>query len=585
MSVKLDSKYTASVDRSCPLSEYPRPQLARDSYLCLNGPWDYAILPETQPLKGYEGTITVPFSPETPLSGVEKRVGEKDVLYYRKVFTLDKSFVREITLLHFTAVDYSCEVSLNGKLLGTHKGGFLPFSFDITDFWKEGENELTLKVQDPTDQSYIAKGKQVSKPGNIWYKSQSGIWGTVWLESVQKGYVEDLLLVPDIDEEVVRVTVTSAAPMAKVEVLEKGKVLTELQGSTGTPLTLPMKGAKLWSPESPNLYDLRITTVNSNGLIADTVTSYFGMRKFGVGKDKEGISRLWLNNAPYFHNGVLDQGYYPDGLLTPPTDEAMKDDIRLLKDMGFTMVRKHIKVEPLRWYYYCDKMGILVWQDMVNGGGKYNPLMIAVLPFLGVMLKDDNKLAYKLFARGDEAGRKQFEAEAMETVNYLKNVVSLAMWVPFNEGWGQFDSDRISERIAALDPTRTVDRTSGWHDQGGGDFVSKHIYFTPIWVPKDDRCYLLSEFGGFSRPIKDHRSNDSLPFGYRMYFTKGRLQKAYRKIYEKRIIANIPRGLSACVFTQLSDVEGEINGLITYDRRVDKMDRSFVKSVNDRAKY
>ena len=556
----------------------------RDSLLCLNRLWGYAILPQDVTLLDYQGTILVPFSPETSLSSVERTVRDTDALYYRRVFSVDESFLKDITLLHFTAVDYACEVSLNGTLLGTHRGGFLPFSLDVTDVLKEGENVLTLRVTDPTDRSYIARGKQVSKPGNIWYPGQSGIWGTVWMESVSKGYVEDLHLVPDIDEGVVRVTVSSAAPTVSVRVLDGEKTVAALHGSTNEPLVLPVPEAKLWSPEHPFLYDLTIRTTNSNGFIADTVSSYFGMRKFSVGKDENGLSRLWLNNEPYFHNGVLDQGYYPDGLLTPPTDKAMVDDIKLLKDMGFTMVRKHIKIEPLRWYYHCDRMGILVWQDMVNGGGKYNPLTIAVLPFLNIMFKDNTKPAYKLFARGDAAGREEFEKEALETVDLLKNVVSLAMWVPFNEGWGQFDSDRISERIAAADPTRTVDRTSGWHDQRSGDFVSKHIYFTPIWVPKDDRCYLLSEFGGFSRPVRGHRKGDSLPFGYRMYFSKGQLQRAYRKIYEKRIIANIPRGLSACVFTQLSDVEGEINGLITYDREVDKMDRAFVRSVNDRAK-
>lgn len=583
--MNLSSKYTQTVDRSMPLAEYPRPQLQRDSWLCLNGPWDYAILPEREPLKDYQGNILVPFSPETQLSGVERTVSETDALHYRKVFRLDSTFLKELTLLHFTAVDYYCEVALNGKPLGTHKGGFLPFSFDITEVLKEGENVLTLKVLDPTDRSYIARGKQVSNPGNIWYPGQSGIWGTVWVESVNKGYVEDLRLVPDIDEEVLNVTVTGAAPKVTVQVLDGGKQIAEVKGRTGEVLSIPVRDAKLWSPEHPFLYDLTITAVNSNGLIADTVTSYFGMRKFSVGPDKDGISRLFLNNEPYFHNGVLDQGYYPDGLLTPPSEEAMVDDIKLLKDMGFTMVRKHIKIEPLRWYYHCDKMGILVWQDMVNGGGKYNPLMIAVLPFLGVMMQDHTSVAHRLFARSDPAGRAEFERETFETVDLLKNVVSLAMWVPFNEGWGQFDSDRISEAIAKQDPTRTIDRTSGWHDQGSGDFVSKHIYFTPIWVPKDPRCYLLSEFGGFSRPVQGHMKSDALPFGYRMYFTKRRLQRAYKKIYEKRIIGNIPRGLSACVFTQLSDVEGEINGLITYDRRVDKMDRAFVKSVNDRAKY
>ncbi len=584
MAVKLDSKYTKSVG-AVPLPEYPRPQLQRDSYLCLNGTWEYAILPEFEKLSVYQGGILVPFSPETMLSGVEKRVTPDDALYYRKIFEVDPAFLKDITLLHFTAVDYYCEVSLNGKPLGSHKGGFLPFSFDVTEAVLPGRNELTLKVLDPTDESYIARGKQVSRPGSIWYTSQAGIWGTVWMESVFKGYIEDLLIVPDIDREVVQITVTSKAPQVRLTVSDGGNTVAEQSGAPGDVLTVPMKDAKLWSPESPHLYDLTIEIINSNGFVVDTVTSYFGMRKFHVGKDAQGISRLWLNNEPYFHNGVLDQGYYPDGLLTPPTEEAMVDDIRLLKDMGFTMVRKHIKIEPLRWYYHCDKTGILVWQDMVNGGEKYNPLMIAVLPFLNIMFKDTGKLAYKLFGREDAAGRDEFEREALETVRLLKNVVSIAMWVPFNEGWGQFDSDRISERIAAADPTRTIDRTSGWHDQKSGDFVSKHIYFTPIWVPNDDRCYLLSEFGGFSRPVQGHMKNDNIPFGYRMYFAKWHLQHAYKKIYEKRIIANIPRGLSACVFTQLSDVEGEINGLITYDRRVDKMDRAFVKSVNDRAKY
>lgn len=581
--MKLSSKYTHDVG-DIPRAEYPRPQFCRESYFCLNGTWQYAILPKSQPLSGYQGDILVPFSPETQLSGVERIVSEHDALYYRKEFSVEPSFLKEVTLLNFTAVDYACKVSLNGQPVGTHKGGFLPFTLDVTSAIHEGKNILTLKVTDPTDHSYIARGKQSSHPGNIWYPGQSGIWGTVFLESVTKGYLKDLLIIPDIDQETVTLTVQSASPNLSVEVLENGKLLREVKGKTGSPLTIPMPDAKLWSPEHPNLYDLRITTINSNGLIADTVTSYFGMRKFSVGKDKDGISRLWLNNKPYFHNGVLDQGYYPDGLLTAPTDQAMADDIRLLKDMGFTMVRKHIKIEPLRWYYYCDKLGILVWQDMVSGGGRYNPLMIAVLPFLNIMLKDNTKLAYRFFARGDAEGRAEYEREAMETVHLLQNVVSLAMWVPFNEGWGQFDSDRISKRIAEADHTRTIDRTSGWHDQGSGDFVSKHIYFTPICVPKDKRCYLLSEFGGFSRPVQGHRLSDAIPFGYRMYFSRKSLQRAYRKIYEKRILANIPRGLSACVFTQLSDVEGEINGLITYDRRVDKMDRAFVKSVNDRVK-
>ena len=442
---------------------------------------------------------------------------------------------------------------------------------DVTDAVEDGELTITVRVSDGTERGGHTRGKQRTKRGGIWYTSQSGIWQTVWLEAVPLSYIRSLRITPHYDEAEVEI---------EPEIVGDEPAFALFNGqSYPLPGCIPVPDFEPWSPENPKLYGFHVRCGE------DLVQSYFAMRKFAVCKDRQGVPRLFLNGEPYFHNGVLDQGYYPDGLLTPPTDKAMVDDIQLLKDMGFTMVRKHIKIEPLRWYYYCDRMGILVWQDMVNGGGKYNPLMIAVLPFLNIMFKDNTKTAYKLFSRGDAAGRAEFEREALETVDYLKNVVSLAMWVPFNEGWGQFDSDRISELIVKKDPTRTIDRTSGWHDQHTGDFVSKHIYFTPIWVPKDERCYLLSEFGGFSRPIQGHMLSDAIPFGYRMYFTKWRLQRAYKKTYEKRIIANIPRGLSACVFTQLSDVEGEINGLITYDRRVDKMDRSFVRSVNDRVRY
>ncbi|MGX8691724.1 MAG: sugar-binding domain-containing protein, partial [Eubacteriales bacterium] len=295
--MKLSSKYTKDVD-AMPLAEYPRPQLRRDSYQCLNGTWQYAILPEFKRLTEYQGDILVPFSPETQLSGVEKQVTEHDALYYKKEFCVERSFFKDVTFLHFTAVDYYCEVSLNGQDLGSHKGGFLPFTFDVSTALHEGKNVLTLKVLDPTDTSYIARGKQVSKPGNIWYPGQSGIWGTVWLESVTKGYVKDLRIVPDIDAEQVEITVTSDSPTVSVEVLEDGRVIREAKGKTNAPLTIPMPDAKLWAPEHPDLYDLRITAINSNGLIADSVTSYFGMRKFSVGKDKDGISRLWLNNEP-----------------------------------------------------------------------------------------------------------------------------------------------------------------------------------------------------------------------------------------------------------------------------------------------
>ena len=575
MANEFKSKYADCVGE-IPLPEYPRPQLVRDSYLNLNGKWEYAIRNGMSPLGlYYDGYITVPFSPETTLSGVFKYVSPEDKIFYQKIFEIPEDFLKDVTLLHFTAVDYECTIKVNGLNAGSHKGGFMPFTVDVSTLVHKGTNQIELLVKDPTDTSYISRGKQSTNPGNIWYTPQSGIWGTVWMESCPESYVKDLTIVPDIDNGSVSVKVDTECEKTVVRVYDGGKLVSE---ASGNDVTLPVPDAKLWSPESPFLYDLEIETCG------EKVTSYFGMRKFSVERSKkDGIKRLHLNNEPYFHNGVLDQGYWPESLLTPPCEQAMIDDIQLLKDMGFTMVRKHIKIEPLRWYYHCDRLGILVWQDMVSGGEKYNPLMIAVLPFLNIMF-DDTK-HYKLFGRADEEGRKEFEREALQTVDYLKNVTSIAMWVPFNEGWGQFDSDRISELIAAKDPTRTIDRTSGWHDQYSGDFVSKHIYFTPIWVPRDNRCYVLSEFGGFSKATKGHMMAGGLPFGYRVYPTQKRLEEGYRKIYEKRIIANMDRGLSACVFTQLSDVEGEINGLVTYDRKVDKMRRSFVKSVNDRVKY
>lgn len=562
-----------------PRAEYPRPQMQRDSFLCLNGKWKYAILPKDEALRAFQGDILVPFSPECLLSGVEQIVGPDDVLYYQHTFTIPDGFLKTKSLLHFDAVDYACTVRLNGKEVGSHKGGFLPFTLDVSAAAVTGENSLEVTVTDPTNKGTQARGKQTLNPGGIWYTPQSGIWGTVWMESVPECFVEDLCIVPDIDQDKVFVTVKTDSREFTVRVLDgfeepSADVCAEATCRGGGTAEIPMSSYELWNPEHPKLYGLEITA----GM--DKVTSYFGMRKFSVGKDGQGQSRLMLNNKPYFHTGVLDQGYWSDGMLTAPTDEAMVFDIQMLKDMGFNMIRKHIKIEPLRWYYHCDKIGMLVWQDMINGGGSYNPFCIAILPFLNIMIDDKY---HRFFGRGNAAGRDEFERDTQATVDLLRNVPSLAMWVPFNEGWGQFDSDRISEDIARQDPTRTIDRTSGWHDQMTGDFVSKHIYFTPIWVPKDARCYLLSEFGGLAKPTKGHMMVN-VPFGYRMYFRKKTLQSSFRKLYERSILANIPRGLSATVYTQVSDVEGEINGLITYDRKVEKFDRAFVKEINDRCK-
>lgn len=555
-----------------PWQEYPRPQLVRDSYLNLNGYWKYAIRRAGEPLGDYDGDILVPFSPESLLSGVMKTVMPEDTLFYKLVFDVPKTFIKEKTLLHFTAVDYECKVFLNDESIGEHRGGFYAFTLDVTRALRVGENTLTLEVTDPSDTGIGAFGKQKLRSGNIWYTPQSGIWGTVWMESVTEDFISELKIIPDIDRDSLTVSVKTTAKSFKADVLDNGRIIASGKGKNSVEIKL--SDYELWSPENPKLYNLVIRAGD------DEIRSYFGMRKFGTGKDKDGIQRLMLNNKPYFHKGVLDQGYWSDGKLTPPSDEACVYDIQMLKDMGFNMIRKHIKIEPLRWYYHCDRIGMLVWQDMVNGGSDYNMLCVGVLPFIGLEFKDTRHR--KFFARESRAGREEYETDMRRTVSHLINCVSIAMWVPFNEGWGQFDSKRITREIKELDPTRTVDSTSGWHDQGGGDFVSKHIYFTPIYVPRDKRCYLLSEFGGYSKPIFGHMFNPLIMFGYHMYPTKKALSRSFKRLFEKRIIPNVSRGLSASVYTQVSDVEGEINGLVTYDRTVEKLDREFVKEINDR---
>ncbi len=571
MGKQLESRFFKDVTDK-PLQEYPRPQLKRDSYMNLNGLWQYAIRPIDVEFDGkYDGDILVPFSPEALLSRVGKTVTPDDLLYYNLEFEVEDSFISDKTILHFTAVDYACNVILNGQGVGSHTGGFYPFDLDITAAVRPGTNVLQVEVADPSNQGVGAKGKQNESPNTIWYTPQSGIWGTVWMESVSEDYISDLKITTDIDNDTVTIIPTTTAKDFTIEIYDNGKQIIKTKETT-----IKLTDYELWSPENPKLYDVIIKTKN------DKVESYFGMRKFGIGVDEHNIKRLFLNNKPYFHNGVLDQGYWSDGMLTPPTDEALLYDIKMLKDMGFNMIRKHIKIEPLRWYYYCDKIGMLVWQDMVNGGnGSYNPFCIAIIPFFNINVNDTKH--YKFFGRESLDGRAEYERDLERTINLLKNQTSIAMWVPFNEGWGQFDSKRITNKIKEMDPTRTVDSSSGWHDNGN-DFVSKHIYFYPIYVPRDERCYLLSEFGGYSKPTPGHMYTKAL-FGYHMYPTKGMLQRAYKKLFEKRIIANIPKGLSATVYTQVSDIEGEINGLITYDRKVEKFDRSFLKEINSRVHF
>ncbi len=561
------TEFGEKIDKNCPLAEYPRPQFVRNSYINLNGCWKCEFSKSSELPSDFKTDITVPFSPETPLSGVGRVLEPTEYLHYEKRFNIPSDFNKGRVFIHFGAVDQIADVYLNGVHIGSHSGGYTPFSFEITDNIKDGENRLNVTVRDFSDTKQYSRGKQKFNRGGIWYSPQSGIWQTVWLESTPKEYLHSVKITPDFDNEQVRFDFEADAEVL-VSVYDGDMLIAETAEKV-----VRIPDFKPWSPESPFLYNV----VFSCG--KDRVRSYFGMRKFSVGKDENGMPRLFLNNKPYFHNGLLDQGYYPDGFLTPPSNEAMEYDVKTVKKMGFNMLRKHIKIEPLLWYHYCDVNGILVWQDMVNGGGKYG-LEVSVLPFIGVNLDDTN---YKTFKRTDASQRESYYKELREMLDALYNCPCIAVWVPFNEGWGQFDSAKAYKFIKEFDKTRVVDSTSGWHDRGVTDVISKHIYFTPIKVKAGAKPYVLSEFGGFSHRVNGHTFNNKM-FGYKIYNSPESLAKAYKKTFEKVIIPQISKGLSATVYTQLTDVEDELNGLLTYDRKVVKISVDILKKINERVK-
>ena len=546
-----------------PFPEYPRPQMERkDNWTILNGSWDLKVVSkDNETIK--EGKILVPYSPETERSGFGHITEPDETLIYSRSVSLPFPFdkEKERIFLNFGAVDYEAWVLVDGVEMIHHRGGYLPFSIEVD----KKEFNLEVRVKDPSDTKEQERGKQKIKRGGIWYTPQSGIWQSVWAEKTPKDYIKRIKITPDLTGFSISLDKTGDG---ECELKLDDKTYNFSSGETRIEIEKP----HLWSPEDPYLYHFSVTFGD------DTVFSYVGLRTFGTGEDEKGVKRLMLNGKPYFHHGVLDQGYWDGGLYTPPSDEAMVDDIKLVKSMGFNTLRKHIKVEPLRWYYHCDRLGVLVWQDMVSGGGKYLFPVISAPLILGSHLKDNH---YSLLRRKDKEMRDEFEKNLSLMIAHLYNVTSIAMWVPFNEAWGQFDSVRIGRNVEEMDKTRTVDYSSGWLDQGEGSFLSLHVYFRPYKFKKDKRkrCVILTEFGGYGREIKGHRyGNDT--FQYKGFNSEKELTDAFIEMYKRDIIPAKKEGLAATIYTQLSDVEDELNGLITYDRMVVKMDKERVLELS-----
>ena len=551
--------------------EYPRPQMVRPEWECLNGYWDYAIVDEKDvhvnfPPKVWEGKILVPFSPEAPLSGVLRQLKPDEYLWYHRCIHLEQSGKNKRCILHFGAVDERCHGYVNGKHIGSHRGGYLPFEWDITDALCEGENHLYLLVADDSDTGTASRGKQKLNRGGMYYTAQSGIWQTVWLEWVPENYIQSIKMTPDIDRNQIAVEIQTQSPAKsyKIEVYDGENCITSVRGESAF-WSLDIPEQKLWSPEHPFLYSIKIWADQ------DYVESYFAMRSWSVEQDKEGILRVCLNHQPYFQNGVLDQGYWPDGLYTPPSDKALIYDIEMMKALGFNMLRKHIKIESLRWYYHCDRLGMIVWQDMVNGGSVPSPLLVTYLPTGLPAVQKLPKDVPMITGRMNRKAREAWITECGDTIRLLYNSPSIACWVPFNEGWGQFETKRIEAYIRNLDPTRLIDAASGWFDVGCGDFVSEHNYFRKLKVhPDGKRAFVLSEYGGYACHVNGHSVVDEV-YGYKTYTETEDLNKAFWKMMDESLLPLVDEGLCAAVYTQVSDIEEEVNGLLTYDRKVCKI--------------
>ena len=547
----LNDLYTAHGETLCgtPWEVYPRPQLRRESYVNLNGTWELSVEGKTYP-------IQVPFCPESLLSGVHRHFPEGATLCYRKAFRLPESFNKGRVLLHVGAADQRAAVVVNGQHLRTHVGGYTAFTADITDALQE-ENLLEIRCTDDLTDTTMPYGKQTLKRGGMWYTPVSGIWQSVWLESVPEQYIEKLDIRVTTREATVTVT-----PALEGKVLCEGK---EYPLQSGVAVIAPER-IRLWSPETPHLYDFTVVTDY------DRVDSYFALRAI-ESKVVDGIPRLCLNGKPYFFHGLLDQGYWPDGIYTPAHPDCYAEDILAMKKLGFNTLRKHIKVEAEEFYYQCDKLGMVVFQDMVNNG-VYSFWRDTALPTIGLQKRDDRKLHKGL------PGRRMFLDTMAETVEQLKNHPCILYWTIFNEGWGQFDSAAVCEELRKLDDTRIIDAASGWFRQGAGDVDSRHIYFSP-WssLQVSEKPLMLSEFGGYACPVKEHLFNPSKAYGYKACKDTAHFQESLEKLYREKVLPAIGRGLCGAICTQVSDVEDEINGMLTYDRKVCKADAQTMQQL------
>jgi hypothetical protein len=563
----LTTRWTGLVSPTSPHPEYPRPTLVRADWLSLNGPWEWEPAPEgmdTPDCNTFSGTILVPFAVESALSGIGRH---EERFWCRRAFDLPESWRGQRVLLHFGAVDWEARVWVNGKFVGEHRGGYDPFSFDITDFLVDGAKQAVMvRVADPTDASTQPRGKQVREPHGIWYTPTTGIWQTVWLEPVAQTSIEAVEVVTDFDAKTATVTVRvrggQDADLVVAATDNKTRSMVGIEvAKAGESATISLASAfRPWSPEEPNLYGLLVTLTGPDGS-ADVVESYFGVRKISVGPDGAGVTRILLNNEPLFLHGPLDQGFWPDGLYTAPTDEALKYDLEVTKRLGFNAVRKHVKVEPERWYYWCDTLGLAVIQDMPSGDRYIGP--------------GDPDIE-----RTPESAA-VFEAEWEAIINANREHPSIVMWAPFNEGWGQYDTARIAAWTRELDPTRLVDAVSGWADRGVGDVFDWHVYPGPgSPQPEEHRAAFLGEYGGLGLPLEGHTWLDKGNWGYRSYDSPGALTDAYVQLVENMRWLIADPGLSGAIYTQTTDVEVEVNGLMTYDREVIKMDEARVREAN-----